>query len=125
MRTMPQELIALVADIKKHNDVIFENTPRNQKIDFTKTKKSWGTDVVPKHLFIDLDKEYITLDGRKVELQQLVMTNGINEVTFPIKGTITTKKVGKKDKVECHIWTLDGRYDVSRTNDPKNIVLKV
>ena len=50
------------------------------------------------------------------------MTNGINEVTFPVKGSVTTKREGKADKVDYRIWALDGRSNLNDTSDVDNLV---
>jgi len=67
--------------------------------------KSWGTDVIPKELWIDPTKSY-TCGGNPVENLQIVLHNGNgDEVTYPVKGTIRAK--GRRPHYA--IWSLDGR----------------
>jgi len=71
--------------------------------------KGWGTEVVPKELWIDPSKTY-TCGGNPVHGLQIVLHNGNgDEVTFPVKGTIRYNGFPRKKKYT--IWTLDGRAD--------------
>jgi len=104
----------ILEEIKKHNNIVYNNTPKGDKIDFSQTKVNWGTKVIPKEFHIDLNKTYKLRNGWEVQNLTLVLCNSSgNEVTFPIKGTYIEKRVGKKDKTHFDIWTLDGRKDTS------------
>jgi hypothetical protein len=71
--------------------------------------KGWGTEVVPKELWIDPSKKY-TAGGNPVYDLRIVLHNSNgDEVTFPVKGTIRLIKFPRKKKNQ--IWTLDGRAD--------------
>jgi len=114
----------IITDVAKHNQEIFDATPRNEKIDFSKCKKNWGTNVVPEEFWIDIDKKYVTVDGRVVTLHNCVMKNSSgNEVTYPIKGSVITPRDGKKDLKENMIWSLDGRADVNSFSNNDLVVL--
>ncbi len=72
--------------------------------------KSWGTDVIPKELWIDPSKSY-TAGGNPVYDLRVELYNGNgDEVTYPVKGTI--RFVGFPRKKKNAIWSLDGRADV-------------
>lgn len=73
------------------------------------TGKNWGTDVVPKEKWIDVDQEYVTKDGKRVINLFKVLHNSCgDEVTFPIKGSVVVRE--KPRKTRYCIWTLDGRH---------------
>lgn len=116
-------LESILRDIHNHNEAIFKNN-MGQPIDFSKTKKSWGSDVIPEEFWIDITKNYKTRDGKKVILDGIVMKNEEdNEVTYPIKGSIITPRKDKKDSVERAIWSLDGREDVLGFSTKGDLVL--
>lgn len=71
--------------------------------------KGWGTEVVPKELWIDPSKTY-TCGGNPVHHLRVELYNSLgNEITFPVKGTI--RYVGFPRKKKNTSWTLDGRAD--------------
>ena len=114
------EVKKIIEDIKKHNKEVYDLGK-----DISESKKNWGSDVIPKKHWIDVSKEYTTRSGHKVELHGIVMENCCNkEVTFPVKGTIYTERVGKKTKLDYAIWTLDGRHSVFHDESPIDLVLK-
>lgn len=81
--------------------------------------KSWGTDVIPKELWIDPDKSY-TCGGHPVTNLQIVMHNSLgNEVTYPVKGTVRAK--GRRPRYA--IWSLEGRANVVWDRPDDNLVL--
>jgi predicted membrane GTPase involved in stress response len=81
---------------------------------------NWGTTNTPKEDWITPYKSYKTKSGKKVIIHNIKLFNDAGrEVTYPVKGTIITKRKGKSDKHEYAIWSLDGRANVvfSDTND--------
>jgi len=59
----------------------------------------------------------------EVIIDNIVMKNSSgNEVTYPIKGFWLKKVVGKKDKWENAIWTLDGRISTTIIEAPLDLV---
>ena len=83
--------------------------------------KSWGTDVIPKELWIDPTKSY-TCGGNPVRDLRIVLHNGNgDEVTYPVKGTI--RFVGFSRKKKNAIWSLDGRANVVWDDPYNNLVL--
>jgi len=115
---MNKKLEKIFKDIETHNQKIFDNTKSTEKIDFSKTKKNWGSDVIPKEFWIDLTKEYKTIQGNKVILHEIKMK------TFPIKGIIYKKRIGKKTLPIFMIWTLDGRSMVNGIDNHKLVLVK-
>lgn len=75
---------------------------------------NWGSKVIPNKFHLTIG-EYESNSGDKIVIDRIVMTNGHNEVTFPLKGYIE-KEVNGKMKRENNIWTLDGRVDVLKSN---------
>ena len=115
----------ILNDIVVHNDNIIKNYSPTEKIDFTLTKKNWGTKVIPKKFWIDPTKKYTTRNGWNVENLMIVMENSIgNEVTFPIKGTYIKKRPGKSNQKIYAIWTLDGRNEVNSIESTLDLILK-
>ena len=99
--------------VQEHNDVVINGTPKGEKIDFSKCKKNWGTDVIPLVYWVSLEKKYKTRSGQDVLLHDIVLCNSSDkEVTYPVKGSITIKQDGKRDKTSLAVWSLDGRSNV-------------
>ena len=118
---MPK-LSILLNKIDKHNKAVYAKAGKG-KINFDKCRKNWGSDVIPKSFWVDISKNYKTMNGKKVILHNIVLENSVgNEVTYPVKGTVITKRAGRKDLEEYHIWTLDGRANVC-DNSPLSLVL--
>jgi hypothetical protein len=114
------ELLHLFSSIEDHNREVCESYSPTEKIDFNRCLKNWGSDVIPKKFWIDSYKNYITKSGKKVINLEIKLTNSNgNEVTYPVKGTILTKK-GNKITTEYAIWSLDGRSDVVKGNNLNN-----
>ena len=83
--------------------------------------KSWGTDVIPKELWIDPTKSY-TCGGNPVHNLEIVLHNSLgNEVTYPVKGTI--RYLGFPRKKKYTIWSLDGRANTVWDRPEDNLVL--
>jgi len=119
------ELQLLLEEINQHNKMVYDSYKPNEKIDFSKFKKSWGTDVIPKKFWLDPTKTYTTKNGCKVTNLQLVLKNSSGkEVTFPFKGTLHIPREGKKDRISYEIWTLDGRCSINE-DSPYNIDLSL
>ena len=117
------KLTELLLDIESYNSELYNSYKPTEKIDFTLSKKNWGKDVIPKEFWIDVSKKYVTRSGLNIENIQIIMENSNgNEVTFPVKGTLVTKRDGKKDKRSYEIWTLDGRKDAHIINGPLDLM---
>lgn len=117
--TRIKNLINILNNIKKHNDMEYNKTPYNKTLNHNNMIKSWGLDIIPKNLQIDMLKKYKTLDDKEVVITDIKLYNSNNlEVTFPIKGFIIlkNKNKNKKDKIIHTTWTLDGRVDVRDYN---------
>jgi len=123
-----EKLNIFLKEISEHNKKIYEETPKNEKIDFSKGKKDWGSDVIPKELWInieafnkgDIPLKLKTIDGWEVipgTLELKLFNSSDEEVTFPIKGSI--RKEGKRKAGYC-IWTLDGRNSNTEKYGEKN-----
>jgi len=108
---MNETLVELLRNINVHNESYFDNLPKNEKIDFSKTKKNWGTDIIPKEFWIDKSKHYETLNGLKVQIYDIVLGTD-KEYTFPVKGAYLKNRTGKKDTWINAVWTLDGRMNL-------------
>ena len=105
----------ILQEIQSHNEQYLNSVPYNQKIDFSKTKKSWGSDVIPEQYWISGKNKYKTSSGNDVVITNIVMKNSTgNEVTFPVKGYWIEKKGNKIITHNC-IWTLDGRLSIRST----------
>lgn len=119
---MDEKLVELFTKIHEHNKSYLDTVPNNEKIDFSKTKKSWGTDVIPKEFWIDTSKKYETLSGLKVQIYDIVLGVG-KEYTFPVHGAYLKTHPKKKDKWINTIWTLDGRFTlaIKDINHPLNL----
>jgi len=60
---------------------------------------------------IDLNKQYQTQDGKRVELHEIVLKNSCGRnVTYPVKGSIFLRE--KPRKTKYMIWSIDGIVDV-------------
>ena len=89
-----------------------------------KTGKNWGTDTVPRELWIDPNKNYKTTSGKRVVNIYIVLENSCgNEATFPVKGTIVLSQ--KPWKASYGIWTLDGRASVLQQETPLDLIEQV
>jgi hypothetical protein len=80
---------------------------------------TWGTSVIPKSKWINTSKSYVTRNGFKVEINEIVLLNSLNnEVSYPVKATILLKKAttGKIKKVYS-IYTLDGQYNLDNPHE--------
>lgn len=84
---------------------------------------NWGSSVIPKNQWIDINRKY-TSNGCEVINLQIVLHNSNNkEVTYPVKGSVIVRK--KPLKVEYMIWSLDGKRDVVWGNDQKTNLIEV
>ncbi len=102
-------------EIYDYNESYFKTLKPNEQIIISKTKQTWGTELVPEELRINVNKKYQTLNGQEVVLHQIRLysdTNPKKEYTFPVKGSYLIKKTGKKDQWINAIWTLDGRISL-------------
>lgn len=112
-----KNLINILNNIKNHNEMEYNKTPYNKALNHNNMLKSWGLDIIPKNLQVDILKKYKTLNNKEVVITDVKLYNSINqEVTFPIKGFIILKNKNKKDKYIYTTWTLDGRVDVTDYN---------
>lgn len=110
-------LVNILSNIKKHNELEYNKTPYNKALNHSNMLKSWGLDIIPKNLQIDILKKYKTLNNNEVILTDIKLYNSSNmEVTFPIKGYIILKNKNKRDKFIYTTWTLDGRINVNDYN---------
>jgi hypothetical protein len=115
----------LLLDIENYNAELYSSYKPGEKIDFSKSKKNCGKNIIPSQFWIDTTKEYITKNGWKVENLQIIMENSNgNEVTFPVKGTYIEIREGKSDKKHYSIWTLDGRKDINKLETDLDLILK-
>ena len=58
----------------------------------------------------DTTKTYVTRDGRKVILHEVVLHNSAGEaVTFPVKGTIIETLPSGRRRTTYNIWQMSGR----------------
>ena len=106
---MNSELRQLLDDIETHNRQVYDNTPEDEPVDFSKTKQSWGIDVIPEKFWIDISKTHRTRDGKRViNLQKILYNDYGDEVCYPIKGSIVMSE--KPRKVVYTIWTLTGSF---------------
>jgi len=121
-----KKLEKLLIKINQHNLKIFKNTKPTEKLDFSKTKKNWGTKVIPKKYWINKNDKYQTISGKEVIIDNIKLFNEIKkEYTFPIKGRIRTKHLNKRDTWENTIWTLDGRNNLGLNDNPSNNLIKI
>jgi len=119
-----KSLNSILLEIEQYNTEIYNSFKPTEKIDFSLTKKNWGSNIIPKKFWIDPNKKYITRNGYKVENLSIIMKNSNeNEVTFPIKGTLIIPRKNKTDKKTYEIWTLDGRKDINRINGNLDLIL--
>jgi len=119
-----KSLNSILLEIEQYNTKIYNSYKSTEKIDFSLTKKNWGSNIIPKKFWIDPNKKYITRNGYKVENLSIIMKNSNgNEVTFPIKGTLIIPRKGKTNKETYEIWTLDGRKDINKINGNLDLIL--
>jgi len=109
-------LVAFKENLKSiyaENESYFQSVSYKDKIDFSKTKKTWGSELIPNELKIDITKNYETYSGLEVKIFEIkVYTELGNEYTFPVKGAYLVKKPNKKDQWTYCVWTLDGRMNI-------------
>lgn len=61
---------------------------------------------------------YKTRDGRKAVVHDVRLFNDIGaKVSFPVKGTIYTELPSGEMSKEYAIWTIDGRFLVTKASD--------
>ena len=111
--------IELLQNIENHNDKIYNEYKPTEKIDFSRTKKNWGTDVIPAEFWIDVTKKYKTRNGHEVQLHKKVLYSNGKEMTFPIKGTYITQN---PKKIHYNVWTLDGRSNVNKIENSLDLI---
>ena len=120
---MSQELEKILNEIAIHNKKVCDSVSHTEAIDFSKTKKNWGSDVIPKEFWIDIEKNYKTKSGKIVILSKItLLSDNGKEYTYPVKGSIYTKKRNKM-VLEYSIWSLDGRASVSCDESHNDLVL--
>ena len=100
---MEKELKKLLIAIEKHNENLYS---KKEKIDFSKTKKNWGKDVIPKKFWINPKKSYRTRNGMFVSN----LTISKNNDTFCVKASYSKKK--DSESFHYGIWTIDGRHSI-------------
>jgi hypothetical protein len=121
--TSGRRLEEILEDIEEYNSYELSKFKSTDRIDFSKMKKNWGKENIPKRFWIDPTKKYKTRFGYNVSNLKVNLTNDINEVTYPIKGIIhKPTNNGKNEKLEYHIWTLDGRSNVNNPISDFNLV---
>ena len=118
-----RRLEEILEDIEEFNSYELSKSKTTERIDFSNMKQNWGQEVIPERFWINPAKTYKTRYGHRVSNIHVVMTNGKNEVTYPIKATIhVPTSSGKGEKLEYHIWTLDGRANINNPKDDLNLV---
>jgi hypothetical protein len=118
-----KKLEVILEEIQIHNQAIYDSTPKSMKIDFSKTKVNWGSNVIPKEFHLDLSKTHTLRNGWKIEnLTMTLFNSNDKEVTYPIKGTYIEPRVGKSNKRHFDIWTLDGRKDCNVNSGPLDLI---
>lgn len=115
MLEINQELSQILSEIKQYNQMIFDNTPKNEKIDFSKTKINWGTTVIPEKFWLK-EGIYETVNGYKAIIDGFKLKSNNKEITYPLKGFVIIPQVKGKDKKVRTIWTLDGRNHILNKN---------
>lgn len=81
-----------------------------ERLILTEDMKNWGTKVIPKERWIDVNKSYIC-DGKRVIGLYIKLHNDVgDEVTYPVKGSIVVRE--NPIKLQYALWSLDGRADV-------------
>jgi hypothetical protein len=88
--------------------------------------KSWGTENVPKELWVDTSKEYRTRSGKRVVGLRIQMCNSMGqEVTYPVKGSIETISPNGRVSHQYRIWSLSGLENVvpGYDHNPTDLVL--
>jgi len=121
--TTKRRLDEILDDIEEFNSYQLSKVKSSERIDFSNMKQNWGKEVIPERFWINPSKTYKTRYGYKVSNIHVVITNDKNEVTYPIKATIHIPSLnGKGEKLEYHIWTLDGRSNINNSKDDLNLV---
>jgi len=115
MLEVNQELSKILSEIKQHNQMIFDNTPKNEKIDFSKTKINWGTTIIPEKFWLK-EGTYETVNGYKAIIDGFKLKSNNKEITYPLKGFVIIPQVKGKGKKVRTIWTLDGRNHILNKN---------
>jgi hypothetical protein len=124
---MNNKLLKILKEIEEHNKKLYKSYKPTEKIDFSKSKKNWGTDVIPKEFWIDLSShEYQLRCGFKIVNIDIVLYNSNNkEVTYPVKVSYIEEREEKKDKIVYDIFSLDGRKDINSLKEHPLDIVKV